>query len=142
MSDSTDCKTCFTRTSRDGHDRPHKTAHRRRRGQGRLENPEHNARAGRGRHGSVPDLAVLCRLYLDFAGNPAQQVQITHMIYGGHVNEFDVHHFGYNYTLITAMLAQAGFRRVEQVDLLHEFQDTSHGLYDGVLISLNFIATK
>ncbi len=92
--------------------------------------------------GSVPDMNVLCRLYMEAIERPAEQVKIMHMIYGGHVNEFDIHHFGFNFTVMAAMLGRAGFSRIDQVDFLNEFTDTSSLTFNGVLISLNFIATK
>ena len=81
--------------------------------------------------GSVPDLNILFRLFLSKADQPGEQVKILHMIYGGHIDEFDIHHFGYNFTIMAAFLAGAGFTRIDQVELLNEFSDTSFHRHEG-----------
>jgi predicted SAM-dependent methyltransferase len=91
---------------------------------------------------SVPDLSILCELYLKYMGQPVEQVKITKMIYGGHVDDYDIHHFGYNIQIITSIMAMTGFVRLEQVETLNEFADTSIYKFNDVPISLNFIATK
>jgi predicted SAM-dependent methyltransferase len=92
--------------------------------------------------GSVPNLDILFRLFLENAGDAEKQMNILFMIYGGHVDEFDIHHCGFNFEIMAGILAGSGFSRIDQVELHHEFIDTSYYRHDGALISLNFIATR
>ena len=92
--------------------------------------------------GSVPDLNALCELFLRFRDDAEKQFHISRMIYGGHIDEFDIHHCGFTLQLMAANLFAAGFTNVVQYNFLGEFNDTSNMVYEGVPISLNFIATR
>ncbi len=91
---------------------------------------------------SVPDLTVLCRLYNEYPDGSDQQLSVMNMIYGGHVDEYDVHHFGFNFSMLGSILGQVGFTRLTRVTHLGEFDDTSNYSFNGVPISLNCIAVK
>ena len=108
--------------------------------------------------GSVPDLAILSRLFIELDAalhDPARDhsteqsqelfadnIRVVNMIYGGHLDEFDVHHFGFTMIILSALLSQAGFSGVKREKTLGEFEDTSEFLFNGTPISLNFIARK
>ena len=91
---------------------------------------------------SVPDLATLCRLYLETGTDVENQSYVMRLIYGGHTDRFDVHHYGFSLELLANVLAFAGFTGIKPVAELGEFEDTSVRHYAGVPISLNCIARK
>lgn len=89
---------------------------------------------------SVPDLAVLAKLFLS-AGLPAEQrFTVVRMILGGHVDAYDYHRMAFDFELLAAFLHEAGFVAIERVADLGMFDDTSRLVFAGVPISLNAIA--
>lgn len=91
---------------------------------------------------SVPDLEVLSRAILDPNLSLQNKYEITRIIYGGQIDEYDFHFFGWTPAILGAMLKTAGFSKVLKVDELGLFNDTStFGVY-GFKISLNAIAHK
>jgi hypothetical protein len=64
------------------------------------------------------------------------------IIFGGQVDDFDYHYFGWNEQLLTDCLTQAGFSKMEKVSSFGLFDDTSDCAPFGFPISLNMIATK
>ena len=64
------------------------------------------------------------------------------MMFGGQLDEFDFHYFGWNLELMRNFLTNAGFKRVEKVKSFSFFQDTSDYAPYGEPISLNVIAHK
>jgi predicted SAM-dependent methyltransferase len=91
---------------------------------------------------SVPDLDVLCKLWLDPALSPAAHFEVMRMIYGGRTDEHDVHHAGFNYHLLAGFLTAAGFVRISRVADHREFRDTSTFAFLGKPISLNIEGFK
>lgn len=91
---------------------------------------------------SVPDLPTLCRIYLDPRLSQKQSMQVMGMIYGAHLDEHDIHHAGYDETLMRAILTEAGFRRIRRVDDHGMFQDTSVLRIFDMPISLNIQAQR
>lgn len=92
---------------------------------------------------SVPDLDVLCRLFLDrkqLSGN--ERFLVMRMMFGGHVDEYDYHLVGLNDELLAAFLQEAGFVDIRRVPAFGFFQDTSVMALRGVPISLNVVAGK
>jgi predicted SAM-dependent methyltransferase len=91
---------------------------------------------------SVPDLPVLCRFYCDASRSAQDRGLVMRMMFGGHIDEFDVHHSGFDEEGLRDLLLGAGFAQVRRVDDFGLFEDTSLlKLYD-VPISLNVVATK
>lgn len=91
---------------------------------------------------SVPDLDMLCRLFLHPDLALPARFHVMRMMFGGQVDPFDFHKVGLNWTILSALLGNAGFtsaRRVESFDL---FQDCSVLRFGGQPISLNVEATK
>lgn len=91
---------------------------------------------------SVPDLLVLCRFYCDTSKSAQDRGLVMRMMFGGHVDEFDVHHSGFDEEALRQLLLQSGFAGVERVDDFGVFEDTSLLTLYGVPISLNVVATK
>ena len=93
-------------------------------------------------HVSVPDMDVLFKLFLDSNLNNKQRIHILGMIFGGQMDDFDIHYFGWNYELLKDTLGANGFIKVEKVKSFNLFNDTSEYSPGGVPISLNLTAEK
>jgi predicted SAM-dependent methyltransferase len=91
---------------------------------------------------SVPDLEVLCRLFLRTEFNAQQRFHVMRMMFGGQVDEYDFHYIGLTYEFMIEYFRKAGFSRVQRVKSLGFFNDTSDYNPYGVQISLNLIAYK
>lgn len=91
---------------------------------------------------SVPDLEVLCALYLEAEKLPEQRHHVMRMMYGGQTDAHDFHYIGYDFHLMSGLLKAAGFSEVQRVETLGLFNDTSNYICYGRAISLNVIATK
>jgi len=64
------------------------------------------------------------------------------MMFGGQIDKYDFHYFGWNYEFLYVFLKESNFEKVERVDSFGLFEDTSNYKPYGVLISLNVIAYK
>ena len=91
---------------------------------------------------SVPDLAVLCRLFLDPRLDAGQRFQVMRMMFGGQMDEHDFHKVGLTEEFAFIYLRQVGFRTMRRVGNFGLFDDTSSGEFLGVPISLNVEAVK
>lgn len=91
---------------------------------------------------SVPDLEVLCRAMLNPELTPDNKFHVMRMIYGGQVNDFDYHYFGWTHGFMRSFLSGVGFKTLEKVERFGIFADTSDFKPYGFPISLNVIATK
>jgi predicted SAM-dependent methyltransferase len=92
---------------------------------------------------SVPNLDVLHELYADKENvDDKKRILVTQMLYGGHSDEYDVHHCGFDKRILTRLLQQAGFAKCEFVKSFGIFQDCSELKVNNKQISLNVIATK
>jgi len=91
---------------------------------------------------SVPDLEVLCRLFLDPRAKVRDRFEIMRMAFGGQMDPHDFHFVGLSYDLLYNFLFRAGFSRIEQVKAFGLFRDSSTIEYMGEPISLNVVAHK
>ncbi len=91
---------------------------------------------------SVPDLQVLCELFLDPKLSGAQRFHVMRMIFGGQIDAYDFHQIGLSAEFLADYLRLAGFSSAEQVDGFDLFDDTSSFAPYGRPISLNVIAIK
>jgi predicted SAM-dependent methyltransferase len=91
---------------------------------------------------SVPDLEVLCRLFLNPELDESQRFQVMRRMFGGQTNDYDFHYIGLTYEFMMNFFNQAGFSSVKRVASFGLFSDTSDYKLYGVPISLNLIATK
>ena len=89
----------------------------------------------------VPDLEVLCELYLN--GETADRVMIMRMMLGGHLNEWDYHYAGFDESLLASYLAYSGFEKIKRVKDFGMFHNDCSTLeYKNRPISLNLKAIK
>ena len=91
---------------------------------------------------SVPDMDILCRIFIEKTAPPKVKFHVMRMIFGGQIDEFDYHYFGWNYQFLNSFLVEAGFEKNERVKTFDIFDDTSSYAPYGPLISLNVIAYK
>lgn len=91
---------------------------------------------------SVPNLQVLCWLYLNPTLDPMQRIHIMRIMFGGHMNEYDVHRVGFDPEVLALYLQEVGFADCMTVDEFGLFKDCSSLRIVDTLISVNMIATK
>jgi len=90
----------------------------------------------------VPDLEVLCRLFLSPELTREEKFWVSRLIYGGQTDPWDFHKGGYSGELLGEFLFATGFRDIERVNAFGLFQDTTTLAFKGVPISLNVQARK
>ena len=92
---------------------------------------------------SVPNMNVLFRQFLEKKNQTKTKIKIMRMIFGGQIDEYDFHYFGWDFELLSGLLKNVGFDEIEKVEKFSIFtHDTSNEDIDGELISLNVIAKK
>jgi predicted SAM-dependent methyltransferase len=92
---------------------------------------------------SVPDLEVLCGLYLDKGRlSEAERFHVMRMMFGGHVERHDYHLVGFNLATLHHFLKSAGFAAIQRVERFGLFADTSDMRFKNVPISLNVHALR
>ena len=91
---------------------------------------------------SVPNLGVLCQLFVSGAVTEKQQWEIMRIMFGGQIDPYDLHKVGFIEPFLTGYLENAGFISVERVSEFDLFDDTSKMRLGPHLISLNVIATR
>jgi predicted SAM-dependent methyltransferase len=91
---------------------------------------------------SVPDLEVLCRLFLDPGVGPEERSRVMKMMFGGQLDSFDFHYVGLTQEMLIPYLRDAGFSRLDRVEQFGMLQDDSVITCCGIPISLNVIAYK
>ncbi|AFY61285.1 methyltransferase domain-containing protein [Synechococcus sp. PCC 6312] len=91
---------------------------------------------------SVPDLKTLCWLYTNPNLLPLERFHLMRIMFGGQINEYDIHKVGFDFDILAMYLNEAGFTEIEQVSTFDLFNDCSGLRILDTLISLNVIATK
>ena len=91
---------------------------------------------------SVPDMDILCKIYLDPKAPIKVKFHTMRMMFGGQVDDFDFHYFGWNFQFMNEFLLKAGFKKIERVKSFSLFNDTSEYRPNGIPISLNIIGYK
>ena len=91
---------------------------------------------------SVPDMDILCRIFLDPKAPVKVKFHVMRMMFGGQIDDFDFHYFGWNYQFMNEFLKKVGFKKIERVKSFSLFKDTSDYAPYGPPISLNVIAYK
>ena len=88
---------------------------------------------------SVPDMEVLCQLFLhpNAQRSANEQFKIMRMMMGGQVEPFDFHKVAFSQNILTALLMQHGFKDFRRIDDFRLFEDTSKLRFAGMPISLN-----
>lgn len=91
---------------------------------------------------SVPDIQTLCWLYSQPKIDVMSRFHIMRMMFGGQVNEYDVHKVGFDFDTLAMYLNEVGFTGYKRAPEFNLFNDCSTISYLGYSISLNVIATK
>jgi predicted SAM-dependent methyltransferase len=91
---------------------------------------------------AVPDLEILCRLFVEPSLTGDDRFHIMRMMFGGRTTAYDVHYAGLNFEFLSAFLHATGFRDIRRVAEFGLFNDTSTLLFGTVPISLNVEARK
>jgi len=99
-------------------------------------------RSGGRLRASVPDLDMLCRLFLDRSLDGNGRFHVMRMMFGGRTTAYDVHYAGLNFEFLSAYMRECGFREIHRVPEFGLFQDTSTLVFGDVPISLNVEARK
>lgn len=91
---------------------------------------------------SVPNLQVLCWLYLHPDFTLHDRHHIMRIMFGGQVNQYDVHRVGFDPETLALYLEEIGFEDCTPVSEFGLFNDCSSLRLLDTLISVNMIATK
>lgn len=92
---------------------------------------------------SVPDMDILCKVFIDPKAPYKVKWHAMRMMFGGQIDPYDFHYFGWNFEFMNNFLKEAGFEKIERVKSFSLFDDTSdYAPYGPVKISLNIIAYK
>ena len=91
---------------------------------------------------SVPDMDVLCHFFVSPLADKKTKFHTMRMIFGGQVDNYDYHYFGWNYEFMNDYLRDVGFLKINKVGSFGLFNDTSDYKPYGFPISLNVIAIK
>ena len=91
---------------------------------------------------AVPDMDVLCHLFINPLASQEIKWHAMRMMFGGQIDAHDFHYIGFNEQFLRDLLRGAGFTEVARVASFGLFQDTSEFKPYGIPISLNLIATK
>ena len=91
---------------------------------------------------SVPDLEMLCRLFLHPSLDGDGRWSVMRMMFGGRTSEQDVHQSGLTLEFMLAFLGELGFRDIKRVQAFGLFDDSSTLTFGGVPVSLNIEAWK
>jgi len=91
---------------------------------------------------SVPDLAILCEMFLDTALDYNERFAVMRMMFGGQINNADFHLVGLNEEILTRYLRDAGFAEIARVGTFGLFDDSSNLVFKERPISLNLSARK
>jgi predicted SAM-dependent methyltransferase len=91
---------------------------------------------------SVPDLAVLARLFVADGLALEHRFAVVKMMFGGHYDAHDYHQVGFDFEILAYFLREAGFADIERVADFGLFDDTSRFVFAGVPISLNVTARR
>lgn len=91
---------------------------------------------------SVPDLDILCQLFLHPSNSVKGRFHVMRMMFGGRTTAYDVHYAGLNFDFLGSFLQEAGFRDIVRVKNFGLFNDTSTLRFEGTPISLNVEARK
>ena len=91
---------------------------------------------------SVPDVDTLFHSFLSPLASKEIKWHIMRMIFGGQIDDYDYHYFGWNFEFLRDHLQKTNFTKIEKVDSFKLFDDTSDYKPYGFPISLNVIAYK
>jgi predicted SAM-dependent methyltransferase len=90
----------------------------------------------------VPDLDILCQMYLHPDLPLDARFHVMRMMFGGQIDAYDLHKVGLNWQILTNFLGDAGFAQARKVASFGHFHDCTEIEFVGHRISLNVVATK
>ena len=85
---------------------------------------------------------VLCKIFIDEKAGAKVKFHTMRLMFGGQIDDYDFHYFGWNFEFLNSYLMGANFSKVERVNSFGLFEDTSNYKPYGFPISLNVIAYK
>jgi predicted SAM-dependent methyltransferase len=85
---------------------------------------------------AVPDLDILCRLFVAPGRTATEKMHLMRMMFGGRIDAHDVHYSGLSWDLMQGYLGRAGFLTARRVADFGLFDDASNVRFAGELISL------
>ena len=91
---------------------------------------------------SVPDLDVLCKLFVREDLDINAKFSVMRIMFGGQSDDYDFHKVGLTWDFLRYFLSVAGFRTLTKVADFGIFDDFSSYKCGGVPISLNVVAEK
>jgi predicted SAM-dependent methyltransferase len=91
---------------------------------------------------SVPDLDILCHLFVHPSLDGNDRFHVMRMMFGGRTTAYDVHYVGLSFEFLEAFLKEVGFRNIKRVKEFGLFNDASTLQFKDVSISLNVEAQK
>ena len=91
---------------------------------------------------SVPDMDILCRIFVAKDAPIKVKFHAMRMMFGGQIDKYDYHYFGWNYEFLKNYIQNAGFKSMKRVKTFGLFNDTSDLIVWNVPISLNVIVSK
>lgn len=92
---------------------------------------------------SVPDMDILCRLFLDKEKlSPRERFHVMRIMFGGQANKYDFHYAGLNLEILSQYAHKAGLKVVQRVRSFGLFPDHSDYVFAGERISLNVVLQK
>jgi predicted SAM-dependent methyltransferase len=91
---------------------------------------------------SVPNLDVLCSLFVADDTPEDKRLYLMHFMYGGQSDAYDFHKVGFTESFLRSFLDTAGFTGFRRVEDFYLFRDSSKLWLSGYRVSLNVIATK
>jgi predicted SAM-dependent methyltransferase len=86
---------------------------------------------------SVPDMAILCKKFIEPGVSIGEKITYMRMMFGGHMNQHDRHFVGFDYDILRYYLYGAQFHNAQRVEKFDLFSDCSN-----MDISLNVIAYR
>jgi predicted SAM-dependent methyltransferase len=91
---------------------------------------------------SVPDLRVLCGLFVEPELDAQERFHVMRMMFGGQLDAADFHKVGLTEEFLSQYLAATGFSDIRRVERFGLFEDSSTIVFKGRLVSVNLIARK
>ena len=91
---------------------------------------------------SVPDMDVICWLFMSKLNNVQERFKLMRMLFGGHIDAHDYHVVGLNQEFLAGFLHETGYVNIRRVNNFDLFEDSSSQLFKEIPISLNLIAEK
>ncbi|MBA4029010.1 MAG: methyltransferase type 11 [Planctomyces sp.] len=90
----------------------------------------------------VPDLDVICRLFLDQRLTMSMRLHVLKYIYGGQIDGYDYHKFGFNFPVLGQLLHETGFVEITKLPSFGICNDCTEINFYGARISLNVRAKR